>query len=393
VANTIGAATAVRPRFEFLDGLRGIAALVVVLTHMLAIQHLTVPIAILHCLGTCAHFAVVVFIVLSGYCLMMPVVASSTGGPSGGVLGFFIRRARRILPPYYLALFAAMAFDELVAHKHGQSISRTDALAHLLLVHNFSQAWWQGFSGPLWSVAVEWQIYFLMPFVFLPIWRRAGSVAATAAGFAIGYMPHLLLPANWNLDWSCPWFAGLFALGMLGASATFSRNVPREAALSRIPWNTVAITATVSLVALYWYAPFLRERFYLLDPVCGLAAVAAIVHSALAMRAPSPRSTPLIAICESKIALIIGSFSYSLYLIHMTILEVFTASFGKHLPTPDGLALMRMFVAGPIILLAAYGFYRLVEKPFMTPRRKFRFVGIHRDDLPAPVVDASQTAQ
>ena len=391
MANSSVAVVSNRPRLEFLDGLRGISALAVVFAHMLAIQNLTLPPALLHWIGACAHFAVVIFIVLSGYCLMMPVAASATGEMQS-VTGFFVRRARRILPPYYVALFAALAFAELIAHKHHQHLDRNDVLAHLFLVHNLSRAWYQGFCGPLWSVPVEWQIYFLMPFVFLPIWRAAGSAAAVAIGLAIGYLPHILLPTAWNFDWSCPWFAGLFALGMLGASATFTGDSHKDRWLRGLPWAPIALAATAALFAVYWGVPLLRDQFWALDPICGLAALAAIVHSALAMRSATPRMTPLASICESKPALTIGMFSYSLYLIHLTTLKVFDACFGKHIPSPDKLMMIHIFIAGPIILCVSYAFYRLIEKPFMTSHRSFRFVGVHREDLPAATAEATKTA-
>src|SRR5436853_35532 len=49
------------------------------------------------------HFGVVVFIVLSGFCLMLPVVRGD-GTLRGGIAAFFKRRTLRIVPPYYVAI-------------------------------------------------------------------------------------------------------------------------------------------------------------------------------------------------------------------------------------------------------------------------------------------------
>ena len=54
------------------------------------------------------HLAVDVFIVLSGFCLMLPV-ARSGGALADGARGFFVRRARRILPPYFAAFTISVA--------------------------------------------------------------------------------------------------------------------------------------------------------------------------------------------------------------------------------------------------------------------------------------------
>ena len=47
-------------------------------------------------------------------------------------------------------------------------------LSHLLLVHNLDERWIFKVDPPLWSVATEWQIYWLFPGL-LAVWRRHGS--------------------------------------------------------------------------------------------------------------------------------------------------------------------------------------------------------------------------
>ncbi len=58
--------------------------------------------------------AVDVFIVLSGYCLMLPV-ARAGGALRGGPVGYMKRRARRILPPMLASLGVAMVCSVLEA--------------------------------------------------------------------------------------------------------------------------------------------------------------------------------------------------------------------------------------------------------------------------------------
>ena len=140
------------------------------------------------------HSAVAVFIVLSGFSLMIPVVKH--GRAPGGVPGYIARRARRILPTYY----AALAFSLLLIW-YFPPLSRTDdprwehalpafsfrsaILPHLLLVHNLKGWWAMRIDPPMWSVATEWQIYFLFP-ALLAAWRRWGVSAMVALGFAVG---------------------------------------------------------------------------------------------------------------------------------------------------------------------------------------------------------------
>jgi peptidoglycan/LPS O-acetylase OafA/YrhL len=89
-------------RLHYLDGLRGLTSLYVVIFHIQ--QHLGVKLPVFWLLFTkllYGPFAVVVFIVLSGYCLMLPVARSKAGCLSSSFPDYIKKRSRRILPPYY----------------------------------------------------------------------------------------------------------------------------------------------------------------------------------------------------------------------------------------------------------------------------------------------------
>lgn len=101
----------VRPKFEFLDGIRGLSATFVLFYHAqlftgrgfnyIDLNVFLRPLSIVFSFG---HFAVAVFIVLSGFCLAIPMSMSSTKTLKGGFKRYILRRAKRILPPYYIAL-------------------------------------------------------------------------------------------------------------------------------------------------------------------------------------------------------------------------------------------------------------------------------------------------
>src|SRR3954467_10500924 len=104
------------PRIHLMqvEGMRAIAALVVFVNHAYAQvwspQHGRPPGGILSAFSyflVAGHLSVTVFIVISGFCLTLPVV--STGELRGGMFEFLKRRARRILPPYYGALVLCLA--------------------------------------------------------------------------------------------------------------------------------------------------------------------------------------------------------------------------------------------------------------------------------------------
>ena len=140
-----------RPRFHFLDGLRGLAALEVVLIHVKQVMtwsnrgtSLPHRVELATVWMDWGHYAVDVFIVLSGFCLMLPVARNVDGQLQGSLADYIKRRARRILPPYYASLALALVLCATVpAFKYptGRSSDcalpalRADVIAsHLLLI-------------------------------------------------------------------------------------------------------------------------------------------------------------------------------------------------------------------------------------------------------------------
>ena len=96
-------------RLSHLDGVRSTAALYVLVHHAFMSAHLVDGHGAVHGWESIAfgwaqwgHFGVTVFIALAGFSLGMPV--GRAGGLPDGFWGFLRRRARRIVPPYWIAL-------------------------------------------------------------------------------------------------------------------------------------------------------------------------------------------------------------------------------------------------------------------------------------------------
>lgn len=106
-------------RLEHIDGLRALAAVYVTLHYALLYVNddLTAGLARkTRRLLLFGHYAVVQFIVLSGYCLMLPVIKHG-GILAGGTWHFLLKRAWRILPPYYFAiLFSHLLISLMIGH-------------------------------------------------------------------------------------------------------------------------------------------------------------------------------------------------------------------------------------------------------------------------------------
>jgi len=379
-----------RLRLDYLDGLRGLAALYVVLHH--AYYGLTAEAALPPLAAHLTYWlylgrsAVDIFIVLSGYCLMMPVVRAGAGRLPAGPREFFRRRARRILPPYYAAMAVTLLAIFLVPPLH--DLSRPNVLwntalpvwtpgvlvSHLLLVHNFDPAWHSKIDYPMWSVATEWQIYFLFPLLLLPVWRRFGPAAAVLAAFVVGLAPLFLFFDRFS--GVSPHFLGLFALGMAGADLNFSPSPRLASWRERLPWGALAASfgVTLALVSLRHSSWPLSVAFK--DILVGAATACLLVfctrfltrcHEPATEQSPArPRAPLALRLCESRPAVRLGVFSYSLYLIHAPVLAVCQALV-RPLRLPPTWELTLMLAAGvPLALLCSYLFYLAFERPFLS---------------------------
>ena len=370
-----------RLHLDFLDGLRGLAALYVVLSHaaltMLLIMK-TVPhwgSAVLRPFSF-GHYAVAVFIVLSGFCLMLPVAASADGQLRGGGRLYLVRRARRILPPYYAAFVLALLLVPVGAEvrrlagitlDNPDQISIGNILAHLLLVHNWNPLYVQSIDGPLWSVATEWQIYFFLPFLLLPLWRRGGLAAALVAAFAIGLAPHFLLPKRHNFDWACPWYLGLFALGMAGAVISAGRDGRHRSIFEKTPWGLLTAASAVLVALGHFLTPQTSagdgSSQWFMDIFCGLFSMCLLLLCS--RRAQAGGAYWLTDILQSRPVMALGAMSYSLYLIHLPVLEcLFWLLCTRHLPFGPASAVTFGLIL-PAVIGICYLFHLLFERPFM----------------------------
>lgn len=353
-------AEALPRRHHSLDGLRGLTALFVVLHHACtSTGQVPLPFpfdracGLFLCFG---HYAVAVFIVLSGYCLALPVAGTEGRTIRGGFRDYLGRRARRILPPYYAALFGSLALIAAVpalARASGRTWDaalpalRVDAIvSHLLLVHNVTEGLAYKIDPPLWSVATEWQIYFAFP-LLLGLWRRFGVVATVALACATGFGLGVFVEA------ACPWYLGLFAFGMAAASADAPRVRPWSV---QVPWLFFAVAAAGLLYAL---TKLPRIGDPLRDGMAGAATACLILHCT--RRTGSAVSRAL----GSPWVVGLGTMSYSLYLTHFPLLALVDSVCRSAGLDASGRWWALIAVGTPFCLVAAWGFHLVFERPFM----------------------------
>jgi peptidoglycan/LPS O-acetylase OafA/YrhL len=155
-----------------LDGLRGIAIILVMLHHFTyyrptsGIDEQIVSVLIFFWTG------VDLFFVLSGF--LITGILLDTRGSERYFTNFYARRILRIFPLYYLILFLALVVLPMFPAVHSVLIGQDDAVAlppqwpYWLYLTNFSIAdrgWVHGWVDVAWSLAIEEQFYLVWPLV------------------------------------------------------------------------------------------------------------------------------------------------------------------------------------------------------------------------------------
>ncbi len=361
-----------RVDFRFADGLRGLAALVVCVFHAYlatgyagdTTRELPRPFAYL----SLGDMAVPVFIVLSGFVLMLPAARAPGLTLSGGWRGFLRRRARRILPPYFAAFAGFLVLELCLPVMRVPQGTQWDSklpitwgkvVAHLFVVHNFSRAAEIAVDPPAWSVATEWQLYLLMPLILLPLWRAFGGWVALPSAIAAGVALHHWFP---GLDSAHPWYLGLFAMGMAAAWVS-----ARGVRVPGLGWLALGALAVVGAGMVRW----LRLVNHLqLASETSLGAALALGLAWLARRSMDGRPTVVHRALESRLPVWLGLWSYSMYLIHDPLLNLGNLLL---LGVPMGIGPRFAVEAGvvlPLALAVAYLFHRLVERRFLTSHQR-----------------------
>ncbi|HVU32355.1 MAG TPA: acyltransferase [Opitutaceae bacterium] len=378
-------------RYAFLDGMRGLSALYVVFHHMYMMAGDRISTAWRPWLSWMGYgsWAVCVFIVLSGFCLMLPVAQADTGHIPGGAWSYFKRRSRRILPPYYAALVLALAVIGAIPAAFEVSptapgpavvLSQLPAftapvlVSHLLLIHNLSPLWIYRINGAFWSVATEWQIYFIFPFLLLPAWRRFGVTGGVAIAALIGYGMAFLF-RNQLATFQ---FVALFGMGMAAAEIITHRPARFRPVFFAIV-TSVCVGLLIGIARLY---PVVFDHFHSGEMLVGIAAASAITYFAVTNDSGRPASFG--RIFETRVALWLGSISYSLYLMHGTVLEILRYLILTRL----GLSLLPFgVIALPAAIGISYGFFLCFERPFSRSRGRQRLPQMPKAASSLPPVD------
>lgn len=171
-----------------LDGLRGIAILLVIFHHLMPVSAVPGNLGFLfYPISTFGWSGVDLFFVLSGFLITGILLASKNkNGAKFFFINFYMRRSLRIFPIYFI-------FVGLCHLMHSRLGDFTPAENYFKYYYLYSQNWLEAFRGSsgfvssgfghLWSLAVEEQFYLVWPMVvyFAPRRVLLGVLLAVVA--------------------------------------------------------------------------------------------------------------------------------------------------------------------------------------------------------------------
>lgn len=374
-------------RLPYLDGLRGLAASYVVVSHTWSTvfpsgRNQRTRLELLTAWMGPGHYAVSVFIVISGFSLGLVAWRNGLHWP-GGTKALFRGRFRRIVPAYWAAIvFGAGLGATVLSHPVGTlwdgaiPIRPSGVISHALLLQDVH---WAGPAGStaFWSLAVEFHIYLLFPLLLLFLRRRPTAwlapyllCAAVAAFGELGPSGRL---HHW-LDGMHPSLYALFIAGLVAARAAVAGDEP---AARRNRERGLLVAAAIGVVT----AAATYRHF---DPVASVHDLWFGPLAALLVGRLSTGSLPrLRRLLEVRLLVLLGTCSYSLYLIHSAVIEMVWRAGVRPLHLSPAGALAAEVVLGLAASVAAAAlFYRLVERRFLSTRAKEATRDLREPDVP-----------
>lgn len=332
-----------------IDGLRAIAVVAVVLFHA------SVP-------GLSGGFVGVdVFFVISGY-LIARLIRRERAEGRFSVVGFYERRARRILPAL-LAMLAVSGLAALILLPQDLQRFGSSLAAITVFASNVQFARWNDYFGfttgsaPLlhtWSLAVEEQFYLVFPVLLALVGRWAprllvpllAMIAAGSFGYSVWAAEHSANLAFYSpLSRAWEFLAGvLLAIGGLAA--------PRDRRIG----DALAIAGLAAIAWAVW-------RLTPAMPFPGLNALAPCLGTALVIHgAQAPGSLAARALSVRPLVLV-GLASYSLYLWHWPLIV-----FGSYYVLDEAWVTSARIAMAALSVPVAFASWRWIERPFRGPR-------------------------
>lgn len=379
-----------------LDGVRGLAIAMVLVFHFVGntlatnrFERIVVNIA------NYGSYGVDLFFILSGF-LITGVLYEGWSKPYY-FRNFFMRRALRIFPLYYGVLALLFFVAPRIPVLRGETLSflaERQAWAWLYGVNIYiarADGWSFSYLDHFWSLAVEEHFYLVWPLIVFLLARRPRSLLIACLAISLGAMLARLLWSLLGFDWWPAYVLTPFRLDGLALGAFLAVAVRQPHGRTWIGRALPAVAATpaaILLATFIWAALMPQHGLALLLP---LRAIAFEVLLACLLMAAflAPAASLLARVLGSRVLVLLGTYSYGLYVYHHFISYYLTTNrlelqLGERLGSHAAAVALQAVVGVALSLAVAYLSYEHYEKRFLALKPRFA--------LPAPAIDRPVSA-
>ncbi|TGP49702.1 acyltransferase [bacterium M00.F.Ca.ET.230.01.1.1] len=358
-----------RSRVECLDGLRALAAMWVLVGHCLLLTGWHLPV-----LGDPA-LGVDLFIMLSGFLMVFHYQLRRDKEPwqrPETWLKFWTRRYFRIAPLFYVMLFVALALgpylyeSRMVIDAFLQRVPQAperyldsglkNIVAHLTFLFGLSPNLAYRTPLPDWSLGLEMQFYAVFPALMLLArrlgWVRSAMVVAALGGLAVVILE--FMSVHFPMPSFLPLKIQVFLCGMLLAGV-LGQDQPRP---------LLHLALAVALAAIPFGDGYGLEKLLMREALV-LGFFALVLYRMLPGAAGAVARKAAVAL-GGGIFHVLGELSYSIYLIHLLVLQPVAAfviaRYGDGLGAPLRFAIV-VAVVLPVVCLLSWLTYTVIEMP------------------------------